>query len=544
MKNGNQNPSTIPPLGRAFRLKEIPGWLNKYLDVPPGRRGVAIDAAGRARTFLPGRHRLLSFWERVRGRGVGLLAGYVPAEPFATRLEAPYLLSGDGELIDASLILAAEVSDAARFFTEQVVPRGELRMASLDLSEADSQATLGALARQYAAEDLIHGLPTSRLAGEAQARLEPFLHSQGLRLSAVQFLTFWHSDDRAAVAEKVQALQERLQEVELQAKMAKVENETQLTEFIQQMAPGLVEEAGLRPVAEAVGEPPPAEGKGVRPSLGERFRTLLSTETSKEPGRQRRAWESLFHRGGKPAEAVPAVKTRRPPRYWYLGRVLWMVFVLGLGLGLTRLVNWLAQAASWGGRLEILLAIWAFVVVALLESLKVLFERREELSETTYPLPGFTYIDDLVRDDRPRADRLVREQSSQELLHVRDILNELRGRVYRAGDADSALRIKELERKFEGRAAEVQRVDFGRPVYVTDLQISRRAWDDLLDYDEDLLLFANALNDKASAIQQRYTSGELSMDLLTSLESELDAFAHRFAGRERAIQMPAASAGK
>ncbi|MHC1783633.1 MAG: hypothetical protein AB9891_12915 [Anaerolineaceae bacterium] len=66
-------------------MEELPGWLGKTIEVPPGRQGILLDAAGKAKLLPAGKTVILSHLERMQSNGVGLLAGYLPAEPFELR---------------------------------------------------------------------------------------------------------------------------------------------------------------------------------------------------------------------------------------------------------------------------------------------------------------------------------------------------------------------------------------------------------------------------------------------------------------------------
>ena len=452
------------PLARAYRLSELPGRLAKWLTVPEGRQGVVLPAAGSERLLQPGLHRVLSVWERLLGRRAGLRVGFVPADPISARLRADYLLSGDGQLVDASLSLVVQVSDPALFFTQQVLPRGEIRSICLELSDQDVREALGPLVRRYAAEDLLHELPGPRLANELLSRLELHLRGLGLQAKEAQLLTFWRSEERAEVAERVQALSQRLQDVELEKQMAALENEAQLKDFVQQLSPGLEDDLGLHAVAEAVpavGEPSPDAAPSF-PTLGDSFRK------------------------------------------WVIGQV---------GV----------DGDFWPERLARLLG------------------RSEEGQMQASALqvsgqPGFTTLDELVRGDRAGADRLVREQAGGEVLRIAKILNELRSRVYQQGEVELALRLRDLERRLERYHQDILQPNYGRPPYLTDLQVKRNAWATMLGYDEDLLLYASALGDKAQDLQAKYTGGEAIAGLLASLEEDLDRLHYRFAGRERAVK--------
>lgn len=528
------NKSNALPLARAFRLKELPGLIGKRIEIPAGRLGVAIYADGKAQTFPPGQHRLLSAFARLRGRGTGLQAGYVPSGDFAAHLKCEYLLSGRGELLDVSLVFSLELADPVRFFKEVTLPQGEVRASGVEIDPQIVRAALGKITQKYEAADLIHGLLDARAAAELQSSLHAVLGNQGLRLKEVVLLSFTRAENRALVAEKTQALDERLQDVETQAKMAQIENQAQLNEFIQQVDPEL---DGVTHFQLGSDE----KGKGsLKGKVADALRSWFTIETSKEGGRRRWRIEGLLRRKRDAEEGPARPKIRRPPQGWWLPRTVWMIFVILAGLMLTGTLNWIARAASWDNRLEVLLVIWGFVIGVVLESVKALYEKREAFAEATWMLPGYQRLDDLVGNDRAWADELVRQQCNRELRHVREVVTDIRSREFKREKIELALKLKnEVERNAEECAERVSRPDYGRPPYVTDLRISRHAWGHMLDNDEDLLLYANALSDKAHLLQQRSHAGGMTVEMVADLDAEILKFCNRFFERSRPLQMPA-----
>ena len=523
-------------LARANTLKDLPGRLGKYLEVPPGRRGITISSNGEIQTFGPGRHRVMSGSGRLLGRGAAFQAGIIPGESFTARVKAENLLSGDDELLDASLLCEVEIVDPARFFTRQVLPRQVIHGNSLDLSSESGWELLGALARRYEAADLVHGAPTERILPQIRAGLGPLLMDQGLQLGNIQLLTFWRIEDRALAAEKALAFQDRLRDVELEEKMAQIETEAQFDDFVHQLEPDMEEKIGLHPV-EIEDTDAAAEGEGKFISILDSFRTWINFESKKdERGRHFRI-DGLFRRLGKKKEA-PAKGRRRPERWW-LPRVIWMGFVIVAAYGLTRLVNWIAGAAESGARWEFYLTIWGFAAIVIFESLRSLFQKREEFEEVHWAEPGATFVDDLVGQDRVQADGLIRNQCDSDLHNAQDMLNDLRSRAYKNGAEELALQIRSLEKKFHRTREELMNPNIGVPPYVTDLKVSRRMWDDLLDYDEQLLVRASALSEDVQALQQEYAQGaEITPEKLNQLEGRLDAFLHNFKNRNQALKAP------
>jgi hypothetical protein len=231
--------------------------------------------------------------------------------------------------------------------------------------------------------------------------------------------------------------------------------------------------------------------------------------------------------------------SRRLRHRWWLGRAAWMAFILAAGFSLSWVATWITRA-PWTELLEFNIAVWAVVTGALLESVKSLYEKREQANVSGWMMAGETRIDDLVRKDRNKADQLVRQQCGRELAQCAEILNDVRSRAFRAGQENQALELRGLEKKFTIQRERVLRPDFGRPPYVSGLKVSSLAWDTMLDYDEDLLVNAVALVDAAALIQQEFSNNSWSDGQLSNLERELDLFINRFAGRTRALRPQAA----
>ncbi|MCU0484848.1 MAG: SPFH domain-containing protein [Anaerolineales bacterium] len=272
------------PLGKAFYLTSLHGRLSKTLDVPVGRTGIVILRSGQVRTYPAGIHTVLSAWERLLGKGEGLIAGYVPAEPFSAWANANNLLSGDDELVDISLVLAARVSEVETFFRQQVFPQGELHAAQMDLSGEVVQGMLNSLVCKYTAADLVRGMPEHILTLPLIDQLRTYLLSQGLEVLEFGLLNFRRSADRVRIREKLADLDERLRTVNLDEEMSRIENNVQLREFMQQFAPELAAQTSFQlpsapaAAASSQGKPPSA---GSIMSLGEQLRLWVDLQIGK-----------------------------------------------------------------------------------------------------------------------------------------------------------------------------------------------------------------------------------------------------------------------
>jgi hypothetical protein len=418
--NNPTNPSNLP-LARAFTLKQLSGWLGKALDVPHGRQGISMNAAGRMRLFPPGRQRVLSVFERLAGHGAGLRAGFVPTQGFQASLKAPNLLSGDNELLDASLLCQVEVTDPPRFFTELVIPQGQVDSGLIDLSEVLSIETIGALAARYAARDLVSGLSTQRLATELFNVLQPALSGLGLRLVNLQWIVFWRAEKRVEIAEKAQALDDRLKELVLDKEMAALERQAKREDFIRQFQ----EEVEARPVAV---ETPTTGSAAPTPPPVENMRGWLTIDTAKEGGKRHWRFEDLFNRRKKPPEE--GLASRRQLKRWVKIQIIFLLGLSSLGCLSTVGFFWIAKAASWNVKWEFFMVIWGPVLGVLMGQAVVFFKKREDLDDLFWQSKGITEVDDLSRNNRQRADQLVREQCAEDMRHVQEILSDVQQRVY------------------------------------------------------------------------------------------------------------------
>ena len=200
----------------------------------------------------------------------------------------------------------------------------------------------------------------------------------------------------------------------------------------------------------------------------------------------------------------------------------------------------IARAASWDMKWEFLFVVWIPIVGLIIQSAIEYFKRRDELEGSAWSYLETTRLDDLTRDDLQRMDRLVRDQCEREINHARSTLEDLRSRLYQSGERDQALEIKQLERKFENGARQVQDIKFGSAPYLSDLHLGQ-ALVECLDFDETLLVRVSALSEDVQDIRQSLSQRQFDLRVLKRLEDQLSAFLYRFETRSRALK-PSAEA--
>ena len=514
------------PFARCFEWQELPGKKQKQWTVPPGKLGVVIDEKGALQIFEAGQHTLAA----ANG---SLQVGYLPAGNFNARLKAENLLSRDHALLDASLLCAVEVFDLARFFTGYIVPRGVISGDVMDLNAQSAWDILAPGVRRTLAADLLAGRQGDSLLAAIRPGLEPALNQLGLHLDYFHFIAFLRSEDRLLAAEQALHLQEKLDAVDNRRKIAAAKSRQELAEALQEI--GISDEQAVS--IHSLNDSDPASDA--------QQATLLSGLTTwvRDLGNQEAQGEhfrigNLFQRKNKakPQTTPSTRRGRRYPRLWWRRNILWIVFVLLLAFIFTKIANFFAGDADWSNRWEFYFIVWGAAAGILFDSIKKLFQKYDDLQQAHWVEPGTTFVDDLVGQDRVQADVLVREQTHNDLQTAQNALNTLRSRVFSQGNEDLALELRALEKEFSHAREEIMNPRRGVPPYVTDLKISRKMWDDLLDYDEGLLVRSGALGEDVQALVQESAQGQISSDKLNQLRASLDALKHHFANRSQALK--------
>jgi hypothetical protein len=258
-----------------------------------------------------------------------------------------------------------------------------------------------------------------------------------------------------------------------------------------------------------------------------------SAQTERASGLPR--LKTLIRSKPKVVEPQELQPKREKPRWW-VGRVVWILGMILFGFLVWRLLHGIAVATGWKGEWDFTIPIWVFIIFGVLDSLKALLHKAEKVAENEWLKPDETGLKDLTGNNRSRTDRLVRQQCSQDLEHTRQMLNDLRSRTYRTGNEDLALRMRELERKFDQAASQLRNPGFGTAPYLDNPNLSRSTWLTMLKVDEQLLVRSAALGDDVHQLQQAFAAEEFNAGVLSQVESCLDAFLHQFSMRSQALR--------
>ena len=505
-------------------LAKLPGWFDKWLDVPAGQLGAVLYPDGSGKTFPPGRHILLRWTERLAGRGAGMVIALLPGGAFPIRVEGR-VFSHDGQLLEA--LVTPQVAITA--------PLEILRNGSIltDLSRQDAQTALGMVTSDYALADLVMGQPPQHLDRELARSLEPVLRAAALEVREWGLVAFWSAEKRARAAEIAAQIELRLQNVELEQKMAAAENQAEYEDFLRQLAAGLELKVSMHPIAIPVKEDTP-QAVAPRGGLIRRVNDLLSG-LRPSPGTHHQPNLAAMFQKEKPTSEAPASALRLQISFWLDFR--WILLYLFAGVILS-ILAW--EFGTWVPPqiFRVLTAIWVAILTLVLGELKQLVERREKIANAILMRKSRGRIQDLVQNNRGRADQLVRAQIAGDLNRGAQVLDDLMSRAYRGGDEGSSRTLRQLREKFNEAARKVMQPGYGQPGYLQEQwNVDAERWERMLDYDDERLQEAVNLANLTGRLQEDFATNPDALAQLPGLESRLDSLLFNFSGRERAVQI-------
>lgn len=519
-KNPKQQNQAGNYLAKAFQIEDLPGWLSKTLNVPPGRTGISIFRDGRHDLYTPGENRVISKLDRLRGKGAGFWAGYIPSEKFNASVSISNLLSGDDKLLDLNILCAVAVEDEVRFFQEVVIPQGEISTNNLVIDLPELYQTFASMVRNYAADDLTSGNLELEFAQKATTLLVNLLPNKGVRFEDILVISLWGQEERIAIQQQVLKLNQKLEDLEFEQKVAQAENEAELEKILKDNGVVLPKKAQLFPL-------------NFEKKNQTKLKDWAETVTNDtQPGHNFRLRSLLVKKeidaGNRPDSPIL--------NNWWVPRVIWIVVVIICAVLATYFMLKGSSKFEWLTRSEFYVSIWMFVLAVVIESVSKLFKQWEGYFAVVKKPVDLLGLDNIKFKDCQTIDRVIREQSQMELNRQWEILNELRGKIYRAGDEDLALEIKQVERKHEEFLPKLKDARVGKPVYLMeDIKLTKASWSLLMDKDEVLLIKAAMLTQSAQEIQNADSDSKSIHDLIQKYEAELDVFISDFVGRSRIL---------
>ncbi len=205
------------------------------LEVPVDHVAVQIGTHGAARLLGPGKHKVSGLLSRRLP-----LIGLVSRAAFPCSADITGILAGGahGELLDGDVHYGLRVAEPGLFFERVGEGRSELRARDLARwLEPKIQAVLQPLASQYAVADLIgEGLASEKLLGWFREQLAVRLAELGLAVEWVRKPTFCRAGDKVSRVRHMQALRQKLREIELDDRMDEAQKQAELEDFRRQLS--------------------------------------------------------------------------------------------------------------------------------------------------------------------------------------------------------------------------------------------------------------------------------------------------------------------
>jgi hypothetical protein len=490
------------PVARSYTLMELTGWFGKWFHIPEGTQGIMIDASGNYKLFPPGKRPEIRPWARLTGKGIGVHLGYYPPGPFELPARINNVLCGDDELVDVTLNLFVKVIDPVHFFKRVVMPVGEL-LEFPDIGRDSLHDEVQKVIGQYARVDVIHNVPTSSLVNQIREKITGILNWMGLDLLDIPLLFFRQTEDRLMISDKLAEIESRMDN------SAPTEMDTvQLEKITREMLP---DSSDLRLVGNKSLKETMNNLKKLRriENLPKRHWLLRSLNTPELDGMDNKTRITL--------RKIQSLQTN------------WIIFLLILGGAITYFL--LKLDLNNSEIIAFLVGTWGTILSFILASLKKLVEKKESI------LLGGSRIADLEKsllvshEDRKEVDHLVRHQCGTELKRAFEIINELRSRVYRAGEVDLALALKGFELELEEKQTKIQSSNFCSPFYLSGLPISESEWKSILDQEEEVLSTAKNL----ILMVERIRSKDLDLKLadIEKVRQQVQLLEDRFYDRSR-----------
>lgn len=515
------------PLAIALSTDQMKGWLSKHLPVPPGRQGIALFRNGKFNLFPSGENRVLTDLDRLKGDGAGFYAGYLPLNPFNAMLTIMNLVSADKVLLDLSLLCSINVIDPLRFFTEQVIPHKIIESGTFMLDDLDLFKFFSNLVSNYIAQDLVDGLIDADLIEKAYQVINPLIANAGLALIRIDLVTCWRKEDRLVIEEQVLALEQKMADLAFEKKLAEIENQKELDLFLKENA---AEVAGKTRLVK------PGKEQKDQNLAGKLKAWITSINADNKPGQNFRL-RTLAAQKALIKDKETHRKITKPN--WWVPKIIWIIVILLLAFSITYFLKQEAQTHQWASRSELYVSIWAFAIIALLQTAAALFKGWEKALHEKVDWHNAMGFDLYEFEERNSLNLIVRDQCKMELDLQKTILNELRGRVYQEGNSELALEMRRLELKLEDFINKIQSQQVGTPIYLKEgVKISHQSWHEYLENEELLLIQAALLSDEAHKLQVKFNQSEFELNSLKSYEVNVDAFYKAFSTRERVLQSP------
>ena len=513
----NQNESI--PLAIALTVQELKGWVRKELFVPNGKRGIVIFRNGKSKIFSSGTHTALNPLQRIKKQGVGLQAGYMPEKELPLFLRINNILTGDDHLVDISLMCQLEILDHRKFFEMGVIPRKYLEGSALILDDEESFRAVYQIINEYALEDLISGSLHDTIRQRISTLLQSILSLQGLQLSNIFLLTIWPVEDRVRIEEKLFEFEQKMNSISLEKKMASIENDAQLQEFMQEFGVSIPKSSAFSKISLK-----PEESSASKSLFYDWIKNELRDNL---PGRNFRI-KSIWQKKIKPET------DEKTGRIKFFPRLVFVILIFLLIISVISLYARIVNNETLSPDYRFYIGIGTILVGLIINTIIAYYKKWEADYATDYDDRRTSMLDDLSEKNRKEVDVIVRDQCIAELAEQKRMLNDTRSRVYKNGEEEFALTLRHLENKIDDSIDQIKNKNFGIPPYLNfNRKFTTRIWEEFLEKDEQILIMVSSLTQVVLDIQKQIGQQTIDKGLISGFENQLDHFLQTFGARHR-----------
>jgi hypothetical protein len=461
----DEETTRLIPVAKSYSIKELTGFWGKWFRVPPGKLGVILHKDGICSTFFPGKRPVIRPFERLTQRESGIRIGYIPQGPFSLPARFEAIKTGDAEFIDIQMVLQLKVIDPKIFFPMVVVPVGEL-IEFPDFGKVLIRDKIWQVMNHYERDDILRRIPTDKLVKEIVETIALCFTGVGLQLMDIPLVLIERSEDRLIKEEELIELQAKVEEKQ-QAPDLEKDVESDLVENIANTV--LPESASLR---FRKGKP-----------FSEVIDNLQHLRNLQSSHKQHWLLRSLIN----PVSTEIDPKTKNAIKRWRSLEINWILILLLIGVAISYLIYRFHLNFKSAEIVGFLVGIWGLIISFILNSLKKLVEKSEAILLRSSPFSDLENVRLVKLEDRREVDRLVRGQSANEVKRTLEVISETRGVVYRAGNTELALQIKEFERELEDRKSKFNDLSYGIPFYLSQAMVTDSDWKIELDKEEEIL---------------------------------------------------------
>ncbi|MCB0057990.1 MAG: hypothetical protein KDE45_13230, partial [Caldilineaceae bacterium] len=206
---------------------DIGSGASRSLALQPGQVAVVGRAARPQVVATPGSHLVRSAWEAFLGKDVPPV-WLITQHELVLHPRLGQLPAYENVPMEADFLMQVRIADPLRFWQTYVGGKRDSISAS-EVAETigrEIHPILAHAARQYPAQGLAHGARESQAVQATLAdALQVLCHGAGMEMLNVTHLGFRRQADAVELAERAVAIQRRLEEIELESRINRLENE-------------------------------------------------------------------------------------------------------------------------------------------------------------------------------------------------------------------------------------------------------------------------------------------------------------------------------